>query len=243
MQKLGLCLLMIFVLQIALPASADEEPWEGDPMVVTGEATDGGNILCIGAACVGILNALVQESLFEQLTRLNLSGLLEGNSEPDLRVDRGEFCERLEDERPSGCSRSSSPSVPGLDPQWQPNGCGVGGWRDSALSALATLALPDFTGDLDEPFPGVSFEGACNAHDACYALQMGKLSCDNLLLNEANDACESNTSNESLVICRAMASTYFSAVVQHGDSAYESNADNLACAVWHAEMGANGCDS
>lgn len=235
-----------FVLSLCLSTvcaavMADEEPWRGDPMIVTATATDGGDILCFRSGCEGILGGLLQDSLFEQMRLMNMQGLLDSDFEPELHVERSEFCERLKDSRPQGCSKSSPPSVPALDPRWQPNGCGVGGWQDVALGLIAGLALPEFTGELDAPFPGVSFLGACNRHDQCYGIQLDKYSCDGRFREDMADACAGSTLGTALEICFSAGSAYHLAVTAHGDTAYESAGAKWECARWHLEMKINGC--
>jgi hypothetical protein len=118
----------------------------------------------------------------------------------------------------------------------------VGGWRDVLLTRLAGITLPTFTGNLDEPFPGVSFLSACNAHDRCYGLQLPQFECDNLFFVNMQGACESNTANATRTLCTSTAAIYFGTVAQHGEGAYESAGEDHACAVWHREMESNDCN-
>lgn len=224
-------------------AIADRAPWQGDPMEVEGERIPGSNVLCRGSGCASVLDSLYRDYLYDLALLLDRPALLEGGTLPEFTVDAGEFCGRLEEERPSGCSKSSPPSVPGLDPAWRPNGCGVGGWRDGALSLMARLGIRHFTGDLDNPFPGVSFLGACNAHDACYGYQVAKLACDADFRLAMTSACNANTANATRELCYGAVSAYHLAVTSHGGAAYRKAGEELACARWHLDMRANGCRS
>ena len=223
-------------------AVADIIPWEGDPMELDGDMIVDDSILCTGDGCGALLDSLVSYE-FDLYLLLNQPSTLDETARYTLAVSTEQLCERLEDAKPKGCSSSGPPSVPGFDPYWQPNGCGVGGWRDILLARLAGVALPTFTGDLDEPFPGVSFESACNDHDLCYGVQAPQYQCDNLFYAGMQVACETNTANATRTLCMSTAAIYFGTVAQHGESSYESAGQDRACAIWHQEMEANGCNA
>jgi hypothetical protein len=216
-------------------------PWEGDPMELEGEMIDDGSILCTGDGCRALLDSLSREYRMDLYLLLNRPSSLDEAPTYTLAVSSEQLCERLEESKPKGCSSSGPPSVPGLDPAWRPNGCGVGDWRDALLTRLAGITLPTFTGNLDVPFPGVSFQSACNAHDRCYGVQRPQFECDNLFHVGMQGACESNTANATRTLCMSTAAIYFGTVAQHGQSAYESAGRDRACAVWHQAMQANDC--
>ncbi|MEJ2604570.1 MAG: hypothetical protein P8172_15010 [Gammaproteobacteria bacterium] len=229
------------LLATAEPAVAELSPWQGEPMDVEGDMIDGRSIVCAGAGCAMVLDSLYREYLQDLALLGSQPGLLEGDGQPAFLVERSDFCERLEDRRPAGCSRSSAPPVPGIDPTWRPNGCGVGGWKDAALAIVANLGLRHFTGDLDAPFPGVSFLSACNAHDRCYGYQISKIACDGTFRLAMISACDQSTLGDAREICYGSVSAYHVAVLNYGDSAYEEAGEDLACARWHLDMSVNGC--
>jgi len=224
-------------------AAADPIPWEGDIIVVTGQRMNTNNLLCVGAGCSSYLHAIGRDHALDGLLFSNPLSAAGSGSLPDFTFDREKFCEELEESRPHGCSSTRPPPVPGLGSGWRANGCGVGGWRDSALTLLARLALSNFTGDLDVPFPGVSFLGACNEHDRCYGLQAPKHACDSRFLFDMRQACSANTANATMTLCNSTAAAYFVSVTEHGDDAYESAGEELDCAQWHQAMEASGCRS
>jgi len=217
------------------------QPWQGDPMELDGEMIVDDSILCTGSGCGPLLDSLRQEYQMDLYMLLNQPSTLDDTLTYTLAVSTEQLCERLEESKPAGCSSSSPPSVPGYDPGWQPNGCGVGGWRDFLLKRLANLTLTNFHGDLDEPFPGVSFLGACNQHAFCYGVQTAKYRCDDQFLESMEGACAANTANATRTLCNSVAAAYFVAVTEHGDSAYDSAGADLACAEWHRQMDTNEC--
>ncbi len=239
--KNGMLILVAVLLAGTRLAEAQVAPWEGDPMVVEGDLIDAGNILCTGSGCLMALDSLYRDYLYDLALMAIQTDLLDGDGTPVLLVQRSEFCERLEDERPAGCSASAPPAVPGIDPTWRPNGCGVGGWRDAALTIVANIGLPHFSGDLDAPFPGVSFLSACNAHDRCYGFQFPKVACDGAFRYAMIGACDQSTMGEAREICYGSVSAYFMAVLNYGQSAYDGAGEELACARWHLDMAVNGC--
>jgi len=218
-------------------------PWEGDPMELDGELIDDESILCSGDGCAALLDSFSRDYQMDLYLLLNRPSTLDETPTYTLAVSTEQLCERLEESRPQGCSSSGPPSVPGFDRGWQPNGCGVGGWKDALLKRLAGASIPTFTGDLDVPFPGVSFESSCNSHDRCYGVQLPRYECDDIFHTDMQDACRRNTANATGTLCMSTAALYFGTVAQHGESAYETAGEERACAVWHREMQANGCEA
>jgi hypothetical protein len=134
--------------------------------------SDLGEIVCYGYDCVDVLNGLTPIAPLSPLEYEYIS--------PDSgAVSHEEFGQALEGKKPLGCNRSSPPSTAGTDPNWQPNGCGSSS-TDRALiaAALYAIAPDDYRGDVDNPFLGVSFLGACNTHDACCGSGFDKVGCD-----------------------------------------------------------------
>lgn len=216
-------------------------PWEGDPMELDGDMILDDSILCTGDGCGALLESFRKEYQMDVYLLLNRPSTLDDAPTYTPAVSTEELCKRLDEAKPKGCSSSSPPSVPGFDPYWKPNGCGVGGWRDFLLGRLADMTLTNFTGDLDEPFPGVSFLYSCNRHDYCYGVQTAKYRCDDRFLSDMQDACAANTANATRTLCNSVASAYFVAVTERGDGAYDSAGSDLACAEWHRQMDANDC--
>jgi len=219
------------------------QPWQGDPMQLDGEMIVDDSILCTGSGCGPLLDSLRQEYQMDLYMLLNQPSTLNETPTYTLAVSTEQLCERLEDSKPKGCSSSGPPSVPGYDPTWKPNGCGVGGWKDAAITLVADLGLRYFTGELDAPFPGVSFQNACNAHDECYGRQSGKLTCDGFFRLAMTEACDAGTLGDVREICYGAVSAYHAAVVNHGESAYEAAGEAYACAQWHQAMESNECET
>ena len=162
----------------------------------------------------------------------------------DITLDKTLFCNRLKQLRPTGCSSTQAPSAPIFDPLWQGIGCGpvsVPNWARNLTSVYLNNISPNYSGDLDAPFPGVSFLDACNAHDRCYSISANQYACDGAFQASMNAACGDSISGNSFVICSAFAATYFGAVVQFGKGAYNEAQRVQQCAAWHFEMSANGC--
>lgn len=218
-------------------------PWEGDPMELDGDMIVDDSVLCTGDGCRALLDSLSRDYRMDLYLLLNQQSTVDDAPTYTLVVSAEQLCERLEDAKPRGCSSSSPPSAPGFDPGWKPNGCGVGGWKDAALEIIADLGLRYFTGELDEPFPGVSFLDACNAHDRCYGLQSGKLRCDGYFRLAMTEACDRGTMGDVREICYGSVSAYHAAVVNHGKAAYESAGEDYACAQWHQAMENNHCET
>lgn len=203
-------------------------------VVVRANTVDGGQVSCYSFTCAGLV------------TQMQFDWQLEHATLPadDVALDKTLFCNKLKQLRPAGCSSAQAPSAPIYDPLWQGNGCGpvsVPNWARNLTSVALNNVSPNYSGDLDAPFPGVSFLGACNAHDRCYATDMNRLGCDDIFNANMNNACSDSTSGNALTICTSFAATYFTAVVQFGQSAYNEAQKVQQCAAWHFEMSVNGC--
>lgn len=163
----------------------------------------------------------------------------------ELPVDKAEFCQRLKDSRPSLlCGIISPPSVPGYDPAWQPNGCGVPGPVNWMLDQIMNSPLvSNYSNNLDAP-SGVSFLTACNRHDQCWGEGMDRTFCDDRFETEMKNSCDVLTDPNDYGVCRGFASLYHGAVSPTNAPAnltYELADGNHACAAWVHDMQANSC--
>jgi len=94
------------------------------------------------------------------------------------------------------------------------NGCGAGSLGEAIAAKVAT-GTHGFTGNLDQPLPGVSFLNACNNHDICYGSQVGKSSCDDAFYRNMTAVCGSDSQ------CGDFAYAYRGAVGVGGEKAYK----------------------
>ena len=99
--------------------------------------------------------------------------------------------------------------------------------------------LPDYSGDPDAPFSGVSFLSACDYHDYCYSnCHKRKDDCDKGLRRLVKKACVDAASKKSfsnqkerddwVAKCDAWANAYYNAVKAAGQNSYE-NRQKKAC--------------
>jgi hypothetical protein len=209
------------------------------PVVVTAPTGSGSNIICRGSACAGILASMQEATYFEM--PLDQQGPIEPT---DIPVDRGLFCANLKVSKPAGCG-SVAPPVPLLNTTIasyinnNANGCGDGSWSAIFGNAIAQLVLGDYSGDPNAPIAGVSFRSACNAHDACYAGQGVRDTCDTNFSNALNNIC--NGTGTVAPTCRGYANAYSAAVRLGGESAYVASYVTQQCALWHKNMEQNSC--
>ncbi|MFN3843674.1 MAG: hypothetical protein ACK4RW_10500 [Rehaibacterium terrae] len=197
-------------------------------VVGTAPATGGLLILCYSPACMGIVTA--------EQAMARVDAVLED----EIEIDEDRFCKNLRRARPRGCSYHSPPSVPRLDPGWVGNGCGDGSWRTRAAEFLLGLIVDGYTGDLNNPLPGVSFFGVCQAHDYCYGIGADRGRCDREFVESLGDTCQ-RSAGSYLSSCLLLAGAYGSAVVRYGRSAYDAAQSQRACALWALEMRVNQC--
>jgi len=201
-------------------------------IIVIGQRSDGGNIVCRGKSCADVLRSL-QNPVVDQYQAYA--------SEEDHGVDSFKFCKALRAAKPANCNASSPPPSPALSGNWQPTGCGTGRLSRTFLDfALERAASNSYSGEIDAPSPGVSFLAACNSHDLCYATAGGKDSCDLAFRDNMLSACRAagNSAN-----CQGWASTYHGAVstMNAAQSAYKSSSEQRACALWSHDVTENGC--
>lgn len=203
-------------------------------IVVTG--SDGEPITCYTVGCQEILGFMMRPSqpLFDS-----------EELEPE-GPDREQFCKLLGEKIPQGCSSSEAPVVPGSQfGPWRGNGCGASSWSNwtfSAIEALGQTLIGNFSGNINAPFPGVSFEQPCNAHDGCYASISQRWQCDSAFNDSMRSACAASLLSEPLEMCNQFASAYHAAVGLGGEDAYNAGQTALQCAVWHREMDQNLCE-
>ncbi len=211
------------------------------PVVVTAPATGGGTVLCTGDGCANLLASMQATAYFELHDHEPPIG--EPNDAP---IDREEFCSNLSDEEPDDCG-STPPPAPmvnttlGVYATQYGNGCGDGGWAASIADFIAGPFIDDYSGNPNEPMPGIHFLGSCNDHDACYAGQGNRGSCDNALYTGLSGVCGAQT-GEVRDICLGFAHAYSAAVSLGGQGAYNAAGLSYQCALWHKNMENNGCD-
>lgn len=201
------------------------------PVEVVGTAPthQGIELRCHSASCMGIIHSLQHmEGMYREIL-------------PDdgIPIDKNLFCQNLRQGRPPGCSYSNPPSVPGFDPGWMGNGCGDGSFASAIASELVSKSINGYNGNLDHPLPGVSFFGACQVHDYCYASGSSKHRCDQDFNAHMGNACQSSGSYMSS--CHLLAGAYGKAVETFGQSAYNTAQGERACAAWAYDMRANQC--
>lgn len=196
-------------------------------------AGDGGNILCRGAACAGLIESLTSGPFYMETEVTSLIG--------DEPIDRSYFCSHLKNKRPPSCT--TPPSTPGFDPGWKPGGCGAGGWEQDAAALVAGGVYgSNFSGHLDEPLRGVSFLPACGNHDRCWGLGNSRTACDEAFHQDLRSLCAASAGG-NMGVCNGFAAGYYSIV---SASARATNNYNRAlaqreCAAWHSDMQVNGC--
>ena len=229
----------VFILFFCTPdyAGADD-PIELPPIKVVAPATDGTNILCQGSGCWLVL--LATEGAYAGFDNyLDMATLLE----PAL-IDRKLFCSNLKGKQPRKCRLGSIPSTPVYDPGWQPNGCGTGAIANAAVSSLMSSMFDGFY-SLDEPYQGVSFAAACDAHDRCFASAGGFYRCNDAFSIAMADACNGGTiaGSSAASVCSNYAAAYRAAVStdEFGRDAYTAASKLLTCAAWHQAMKMNRC--
>jgi len=211
------------------------------PVTATAPRIGGGpTIICRGSACAAFLDGLKAQYNPENFVS-------EGMLEDGVPVPGPQFCTGLKALKPNGCSSSNPPPSPGIfvpgKPAWQPNGCGTGGagdwFQDLALELLAGQA---YSGNLNSPYAGVSFQNACDGHDQCWASGGNKGECDSNFGNNMQNAC-SQLGGSAGNSCSGFASLYHGIVstVNGAGNAYASSMSSRACAVWANDMRENSC--
>lgn len=204
------------------------------PVVVTGQRIDGATIICRGYDCA--------DALFQTpITPFNPD--VDSISGDGPAVDGQQFCQNLKAKKPSGCSANNPPPSPGIgvpgQAAWQANGCGTGGLANVFLDvALHLSASNTYSGSLNAPHPGVSFLGACNSHDMCYAVATPKGTCDDQFFTAMGGACAGHGT-----ACMDWAHAYRGGVgvSNAAQNAYNNSSSKRTCALWAMDMRDNMC--
>lgn len=203
------------------------------PVTATGVSSDGIFVMCVSYECANAIDIA------------SFPGPEEWNDSIDQDgFEYREFCSILRANAPVGCSVDSPPSTPGLDSNWAPNGCGVGGYVTQSISYIAGFAFADYTGNIDSPYPGVSFLSACNEHDRCWGAGGNRESCDGSFHANMRDSCAAGASGAALNSCNGIAAGYFSLVssTNFSNNHYQQSVRNRTCARWAKDMEANNCE-
>ena len=213
-----------------VPAAAGEPVPQ--PRIVTTETyIPGYSVKCTGTICEEIMKYLDGPDMTDPNPLLGAG---------DGYVDHDQFCRNMRAARPPGCDADNPPSSPGYDPNWMGNGCGDGSFKVAFLEAIAGLVVPNYTGNLDHPLPGVSFFGSCQAHDQCYGMAPTKGWCDGNFNDNMKSACSTgNTTHYSQ--CLATANALTAAVVYGGTDAHTAAQQARQCAAWANDLKENGC--
>lgn len=158
-------------------------------------------------------------------------------------VDDQQSCQNLKARRPPGCSATTPPPSPGINvpgqAAWQANGCGTGGLANVFLDVALRLAASNtYSRNLDAPHPGVSFLGARNSHDMCYAVATPKGTCDDQFFTAMGGACAGHGT-----ACMDWAHAYRGGVgvSNAAQNAYNNSSSKRTCALWAMDMRDNMC--
>lgn len=151
-------------------------------------------------------------------------------------------CESLQDRANQiGCDVNNPPPAPYYPSptlgQYQPNGCGIGNWFDEIGAHIVGLDVEGYTGDLDNPLPGVSFRAACDGHDACYHTGF-KHRCDNTFAQELSRICSTASAATG---CVMIAGRYTTAVDDFGQFAHTSDQLVMECAKIAKDLNDGNC--
>ena len=222
---------------LAYPAHASEgEPTDQPRVVSYGRFEGGAFAFCTGPECAQALASLEDKRAPYEL---------ELTLDAENGIDHGEFCQLMKDQQPENCDASDPPSTPGTDPGWEPNACGTSGFSNLLLdSGIGSFYSESYSGNFNAPFPGVSFRGACNDHDACWGVAGSRATCDNNFHESMRSACGSVAQASSRTVCDGFAAAYFSAVsaTNIGNNNYQQSVESRKCALWAYDMKINGCD-
>lgn len=231
--------LPISTLAFAFHVLADDIPTTPTVEVV-GHRVDGGALTCSFGGCFDSAQAEAARALAEW------QRMHDTYPQDELPLDEEKFCEGLASSKPSGCNLASPPASPGItvpgQPAYAPNGCGTGGVGGWFQSFILSRISSSYSGDLDEPYSGVSFLSACNAHDACWAAGGPRAGCDAAFEDRMKTACAAVPDPEGT--CSGFASLYRGAVstTTGSDNAYATSTGNRQCALWARDMRENDCD-
>jgi len=208
---------------------------------VTATRIGGGSVLCRGDGCAGILVSMQLEANLENLTQD--MPLLD-----DAPVSGPQFCSSLKAQRPPGCSSINPPSSPGINvpgrPAYQPNKCGTGRFANWFLDfVLGVTSSQSYSDNLNAPFAGVDFTGACNSHDQCWASGGARATCDIQFRDSMISGCQQLGDFSASATCQGFAGSYHGAVshTNPSNSAYAVSTQERICVVWANDMRENSC--
>lgn len=230
----GMLAVAVGVLSVQSSFGSEQDPQDMPRVTAYGRFDDGGFLICRGAECANVMAGFSERSPYQMELSLDIED----------GFDREQFCAALNNKRPSNCNASNPPSTPGLDSNWQANGCGTGGVSNLLLdSGMEVLLSDNYSGDFQAPYAGVSFRSACDAHDACWGVAGSRSVCDTAFHESMTAACGTISQASSRTTCEGFAAAYFSAVsiTNIGNSNYQRATENRKCALWAHDMKANGC--
>lgn len=226
--------------QNTLPPVVVTAPVTLPAVIVRAPTTTGGAVLCTGSSCADIIDSMRFDNAAELLLYQD-----QPLSEEDNKIDKKEFCERLKRAKPASSCGSTAPVVPLFSSGFAGNGCGPSDWGPATrrlAEALGQMAVGIFSGDLNAPFPGVSFLDSCNRHDACYStIGTDRGVCDSNFGENMRASCAQTTSGSTYAQCDRIAALYRVAVSEGGQSSYDQGQAAAACAQWHFDMEQNQC--
>lgn len=191
-------------------------------------------VTCTGMICGGLLNVFIGQ----------IPEPLPGEAALE-DIDMDQFCAELRQGRPPGpggsvCRASNPPLVPG-SPGFVSNGCGDGSIYSTIAQEVAGPGLDGYQGNLNHPFPGISFLPACVAHDYCYgSATIAQGACDSAFGEELAAICRPAIAFQSE--CQAISARFVSAVALLGGDAFSESLLAKTCALWAQDMTENGCD-
>lgn len=192
-------------------------------------------MLCHGHACEYLVNLW---GSYES------NGSAHGGGGTVIHLSREQFCEKLDDRKPDQCDVDDPPLMP-WQQDWETNGCGSGGISNWVASQAGFVTgISGWTGNLDEPLDGVSFLGACEAHDRCYYGGLGgatKRGCDDNFDGALTAVC-SDVPFYQQSACGSVADMYVAGVENMGNDAWESNHEAAECYWWAKDMQQSECD-
>lgn len=166
----------------------------------------------------------------------------------DPPVSKAQFCANLKGQRPPNCPNLYPDSTPGIPTPGKSayafNQCGPNRltmWLDDTF--LSYIATNTYSGDFNAPASGVSFLGACQSHDQCWAAGESKASCNLDFVNSMTTACYSLGSTSAIDSCRGYAGLYHFAVTSTDKSqnVYNSQLQKRECSIWAQDMRTNNC--
>jgi len=216
----------LLIAAVAVPAFAQVTL----PRVTAVRTTDGVTVVCRGSAC---------GELLESLGGVKFKSIqLMPEFIPETFLTKAQVCGALRSRshHAGSCNTSSPPSVPIIDPNWQPNGCGDGSTGARVATVLIGI-LPPLGGNLNTPLTGVSFVSACNSHNRCYGMGGIKANCDNLFGSNFNRICTAS----GVAGCSSLAAAYTTGIVTQGQDAYDASLAGRSCAEYARDVNENGC--